>query len=642
MTAVFDGMTRWGAVSLVVVLYWCTNHSLVWAQAEEIKKALAIKPNQADVDYDQVADDDVKNCRIERAKDVIGIPGWIVRDAAGRQLRKFLDLNQDGQLDQWSFFKNGIEVYRDIDSNYDRKTDQYRWLGTAGTRWGKDDDQDGRIDAWQMISAEEVAAEVFYAIRQNDRNRFLRLLITPTELESLKLPSRLNDSVIAGLKKASAEFEGFVKAQKAIKSNSEFVHFGSSRPNLIAGEPKQPELIIYDHASAVFQTGSEFSQLSLGTLVQVGTTFRALELPGVVEPGKAVANGGVFYPVGEMGDATAQSRPDSANEKVMELYARTEELNKKLQGAKPSAQTESLQAQRADLLWQIIEASSNDEDRANWIRNATDAITSAYQEGLYPSGLEALGSIKTKLTSLKETSELDYLAWRELMARFSHAVEGTPKERAAATEQYLKDLESFAESFPKSEFAAESMMNLALYAEVSDGADTKTALKWYEQVERLFPEQADGKRAAGARVRLTAEGKALNFVGTQINDRKFSLNSLQGKVVVIHYWATWCDACTAEFEEFQRLAAKYQGDLVFVGACLDDEPQTVKDYLAQNRSINWIQLYEPGGIESSPLAQQLGIPTLPWILLVDKEGKVVNANCSALELDREIQRLNKD
>ena len=41
-----------------------------------------------------------------------------------------------------------IEVYRDVDANFNGKADLYRWLGTAGTRAGVDRDEDGQIDAW--------------------------------------------------------------------------------------------------------------------------------------------------------------------------------------------------------------------------------------------------------------------------------------------------------------------------------------------------------------------------------------------------------------------------------------------------------------------------------------------------------------
>ena len=52
--------------------------------------------------------------------------------------------------------EDGIEVFRDIDSNHNAKVDQSRWLNSAGSRCGLYDDENGVIDAWKAISADEV------------------------------------------------------------------------------------------------------------------------------------------------------------------------------------------------------------------------------------------------------------------------------------------------------------------------------------------------------------------------------------------------------------------------------------------------------------------------------------------------------
>ena len=61
--------------------------------------------------------------------------GWVVEDPRGITLRRFLDTNGDGKVDQWCYYKDGLEVYRDIDSDFNGKVDQCRWCSTAGTRW---------------------------------------------------------------------------------------------------------------------------------------------------------------------------------------------------------------------------------------------------------------------------------------------------------------------------------------------------------------------------------------------------------------------------------------------------------------------------------------------------------------------------
>ncbi|MEZ6094425.1 MAG: hypothetical protein R3C03_09335 [Pirellulaceae bacterium] len=72
--------------------------------------------------------------------------------AKGNSTRIYLDTNGDRKLDSWSFSKT--EVYRGLDTDGDENRDEIRWLGTAGTRWGLDKDQNGKIDDWKQISAE--------------------------------------------------------------------------------------------------------------------------------------------------------------------------------------------------------------------------------------------------------------------------------------------------------------------------------------------------------------------------------------------------------------------------------------------------------------------------------------------------------
>src|SRR5262249_28002168 len=146
-----------------------------------------------DVEFSKPSSNDAARATI-KAEDVGGQTGWVVRDSSGQVLRKFVDSNGDNVVDLWCYFEDGIEVYRDIDSNFNGKADQYRWLNAAEIRWGLDNDEDARIDAWKSISAEEVSAEVVAALASNDISRFKLLLITDKEIASLGLgPAKLKD-----------------------------------------------------------------------------------------------------------------------------------------------------------------------------------------------------------------------------------------------------------------------------------------------------------------------------------------------------------------------------------------------------------------------------------------------------------------
>ena len=123
------------------------------ARNDDLTRALSFEPVQAGIDYDKPTASEIQKCKLESAEK-IGKRGHLVFDANNQILRAYLDNNKDGKPDTWSYYKDGIEVYRDIDSNFNLVADQHRWLGTAGTRWALDTDEDGKIDSWKEISPE--------------------------------------------------------------------------------------------------------------------------------------------------------------------------------------------------------------------------------------------------------------------------------------------------------------------------------------------------------------------------------------------------------------------------------------------------------------------------------------------------------
>lgn len=64
-----------------------------------------------------------------------------------------------------------------------------------------------------------------------------------------------------------------------------------------------------------------------------------------------------------------------------------------------------------------------------------------------------------------------------------------------------------------------------------------------------------------------------------------------------------------------------------------------KRYIAENK-LAWKQIYEHGGLESR-LATEMGVNTLPLMILVDQKGNVANQNVHVAELDTELARLAK-
>ena len=199
------------------------------AASPSVKDALSLKPVQRGIDYQQPTAAEAGNCSIKSEKEG-KVSGWVVRDSTRRLLRRFLDTNDDNKVDRWCYYLEGIEVYRDIDTDFNGKADQYRWLGTAGTRVGVDKDEDGSVDRWLSISAEEVSAEVVAALRDRDAKQFNLVLLTTSELRALGLGDAATTEISLKLKTARADFASLAAKQKTVTAGARWVHFGGGRP----------------------------------------------------------------------------------------------------------------------------------------------------------------------------------------------------------------------------------------------------------------------------------------------------------------------------------------------------------------------------------------------------------------------------
>src|SRR6266480_3068227 len=154
------------------------------AEPPSAAQALGLKPMQDQVEYSIPTAEEAAHCTVKLEREN-NATNWVVTNGKGEVLRRFYDTNGDNYVDMWCYYLNGVEVYRDIDSNFNNKADQYRWFNTAGTRWAIDKNEDGKIDSWKVISPHEVAEQVVLAIKNREPDRFALLLLSPSELSGL-------------------------------------------------------------------------------------------------------------------------------------------------------------------------------------------------------------------------------------------------------------------------------------------------------------------------------------------------------------------------------------------------------------------------------------------------------------------------
>jgi thiol-disulfide isomerase/thioredoxin len=600
------------------------------------ESALALQPVQKDFSFQKVAAADVEKCRVLDLTEN-GWTGWIVESADGTRLRRFADTNADKKIDLWCYYDQGVEVYRDVDSDFNGKADQYRWLGTAGTRWGIDRDENGKVDFWKQISAEEVSAEVIAALAEGDSERFVRLLATESEIRSLDLGSSTTDRLMEKAKKATADFAALASKQKGVGSSARWVQFASPSPGIVpeGTNGSKSDVRVYENAVAMFDDAGKGGQVLIGTIVQVGDAWRLVDLPQVVADDQPLAQSpGVFFtPGGTM--STASATRSGMGAETQELVAALEKIDSQLATASIPQDQAELNRRRVDVVEKLIESASTATERETWMRQLVDTVSVAVQSGVYPGGLERLRKFSADLPAGDKGLE-SYVQFQIISTEY--VSKQTPDaDFAKVQEWYLTSLNKFVESFPASPEAAQAMLQLALSKEFEE-RETE-ALEYYNKVAKSFPGTDMGEKAAGAVRRLESLGKPIAFTGRTVKGEPFDLARLKGRPVVIHYWATWCEACKQDMKLLRQLQAKYQTvGLQIVGVNVDGSRNTAAQFL-QDNSAPWIHLFEDGGLESSGLAKQLGVQTLPMMMLLNADGTVASNNIYAASLDTELAKI---
>ena len=88
--------------------------------------------------------------------------------------------------------------------------------------------------------------------------------------------------------------------------------------------------------------------------------------------------------------------------------------------------------------------------------------------------------------------------------------------------------------------------------------------------------------APGEACPANAKPANLNFTLKDINGKDVRLSSLKGKVILLDFWATWCEPCKLEIPWFIEFQKKYGGSgFQAIGVSVDDTPAQLAPYVAR-------------------------------------------------------------
>ncbi len=98
---------------------------------------------------------------------------------------------------------------------------------------------------------------------------------------------------------------------------------------------------------------------------------------------------------------------------------------------------------------------------------------------------------------------------------------------------------------------------------------------------------------------------------------KVTLESLQGKIVIVDFWATWCGPCKQSFPKLEELSKKLGNKVEIIGVSVDDSSDGVLEFAKENKAT-----FAIGWDEGHDIANRWKVGTMPTTYILDGSGTV--------------------
>lgn len=218
-------------------------------------------------------------------------------------------------------------------------------------------------------------------------------------------------------------------------------------------------------------------------------------------------------------------------------------------------------------------------------------------------------------------------------------------EEPGAVEILVERTEQLLTSRPLSMFTLESAIDSARTLEIS--RNFGPSLQVYERILQVAQaagdpilETAASRSDRRAKLRLNMIGQPLELEGKIAGGADFDWSRYRGKVTLIVFWDSTAQPAIDEFDSIRELRTKY-GEQGFdvVGINLDASPIEAEQFLA-SRPVPWVNIIsnDPDRVGfEAPMANRCGVDVLPFHILVDREGKVIDLHCYHYRNDLQIQ-----
>jgi peroxiredoxin len=250
---------------------------------------------------------------------------------------------------------------------------------------------------------------------------------------------------------------------------------------------------------------------------------------------------------------------------------------------------------------------------------------------LYKESIDKTNFVKIK-SSIDSTYKLIFLDEKDFAKKFIDKNTSSLACLIAIYEQFGREMLFFEKD--SVDFSYYEKLDKALMVAYPGNIHAEDLHKKVSEIKRVKAELAlaDSKLSIGS--------EAPDFTLETPEGTSVKLSSLNGKYVLIDFWASWCAPCRKNNPSLVALYKKYKTkDFTILGVSLDREKDLWKAAITKDK-LTWTQVSDLK-YWSSPVAKLYNVQEIPYSVLIDKEGYILAKSSDVSVIEAKIEEVLK-